>query len=185
MEDQQIVELLWQREERALQEAQYKYGSLCGRIAGNILRDPEDVQECLNDSFLALWNRIPPEKPRIFAAFLGRITRNLALKRYEYNSAAKRNEELETSWEELEGTLCVPSEADRQYEAKQLAEAISAFLWTLDEEPRRLFIRRYWYFDSVRTLAQNFGMSESKVKSMLFRTRNKLRDVLQREGYLE
>lgn len=109
----------------------------------------------------------------------------MALKRYEYNSAAKRNEELETSWEELEGALCVPSEADRQYEAKQLAEAISAFLWTLDEEPRRLFIRRYWYFDSVRTLAQNFGMSESKVKSMLFRTRNKLRDVLQREGYLE
>lgn len=185
MEDQQIVELLWQREESALQEAQHKYGSLCGSIAGNILRDPEDVQECLNDAFLALWNRIPPERPRVFAAFLGRITRNLALKRYEYNSAAKRNAELETSWEELEGTLCVPSEAERQYEVKQLAEAISAFLWTLDEEPRRIFMRRYWYFDSVHTLAQNFGMSESKVKSMLFRTRNKLRDVLQREGYLE
>lgn len=185
MEDQQIVELLWKREERALQEIQGKYGSFCGRIARNILRDAEDVQECLNDAYLALWNRIPPERPRIFAAFLGRITRNLALKRYEYNSAAKRNAELETSWEELEGTLCISAAAEEDYEAQQLATAISAFLRTLEKGPRRLFIRRYWYFDSIRTLAENFGMSESKVKSMLFRTRNRLRDVLQKEGYLE
>ena len=183
MEDREIIDLFWQRSEAALEETQQKYGAFCSHVAGNILKDPEDVRECLNDAYLALWRRIPPERPRVLGAYIHRVVRNLSLKRYRYNEAAKRSPQVEESWEELAGTLCTAETVESAYSAKELSAVLNAFLRTLEEEPRRLFIRRYWYFDSIAQLAQDFGMSESKVKSMLFRLRNRLRDVLRKEGY--
>ena len=144
---------------------------------------PEDVRECLNDAYLALWRGIPPERPRVLGAYIHRVVRNLSLKRYRYNEAAKRSSQVEESWEELAGTLCTAETVESAYSAKELSAVLNAFLRKLEEEPRRLFIRRYWYFDSIAQLAQDFEMSESKVKSMLFRLRNRLRDILRKEGY--
>ena len=106
MEDREIIDLFWQRSEAALEETQQKYGAFCSRVAGNILKDPEDVRECLNDAYLALWRGIPPERPRVLGAYIHRVVRNLSLKRYRYNEAAKRSSQVEESWEELAGTLC-------------------------------------------------------------------------------
>ncbi len=183
MEDQEIIDLFWQRSETALEEIQQKYGAFCQQIARNILEDPEDVSECLNDVYMALWNKIPPERPRVLGAYIHRIARNLSLKRRRYNTAAKRNPQVEESWEELAGTLCAGETVESACEIRELAKRINDFLRTLKEEQRRLFIRRYWYFDSVKQLAEDFHMSESKVKSTLFRLRNRLREVLKREGY--
>ena len=115
-------------------------------------------------------------------AYIHRVVRNLSLKRYHYNEAAKRSPQVEESWEELAGTLCTAETVESTYSAKELSAVLNAFLRTLEEEPRRLFIRRYWYA-ALDCLAQDFGMSESKVKSMLFRLRNRLRDILRKEGY--
>lgn len=183
MDDHEIIELFWQRSEAALEETQSRYGAMCMRLAGNILTDPEDIRECLNDAYLALWDRIPPERPESFPAFVKRIVRNLALKRYHYNRAQKRSGTVEASLEELEGTLCSVETAESAYDAKELAVHINAFVRALEREQRMLFVRRYWYFDSIEKLAADFGMSQSKVKSILFRLRNRLRDILQKEGY--
>jgi RNA polymerase sigma-70 factor (ECF subfamily) len=183
MEDQMIIDLFWRRSEDAVAEVQSRYGGMCMSVAGNILKDPEDIRECLNDTYLALWNRIPPERPNILSAYIKRVVRNLALKRSEYNHAAKRSSEATISLDELEGTLCAVETAESTYDAKALAGHINQFLRTLPEEQRKLFVRRYWYFDSIEQLSDRFGMSQSKVKSMLFRLRNKLRDVLLKEGY--
>lgn len=182
MEDKQIIELYWKRKEEAISETAKKYGKLCGFIAGNILSSREDTEECVSDTYLAVWNRIPMERPGCFSAFIGRIARNLALKRYEYLSAAKRNPAAVTSLEEL--GECVSGQESVEYglEGKQTVEAIGRFLWRQKEEKRVVFIRRYWYFDSIETIAKRTGFSQSKVKSMLYEMRQKLRVYLESEG---
>lgn len=182
MDDNRIIELYWERKEEAITETALSYGRLCTYIAKNILSSHEDCEECVNDTYLAVWNAIPDKRPGRFSAFISRITRNLALKKYEYLSAAKRNPAAAVSLEELgdcvSGTDSVESEAEK----RRIAGAIDQFLWRQREEKRNVFIRRYWYFDSIEAICQSTGFSQSKVKSMLHEMRRKLRAHLEREG---
>lgn len=182
MEDREIVELYWQRDERALTETESKYGRYCLAIANNVLGDREDARECVNDTYLAAWRAMPPHRPAILSSFLGRITRRLSLKKLRERSAEKRGGgSAALSLEELED--CIPSgqRIDESIEAAALAELVNAFLATLPRTERRVFLRRYWYFDSIRDIASRFGFSEGKVKMMLKRARDKLRAQLEKE----
>lgn len=181
MDDNRIVELFWQRSEDAIGAAEEKFGCLCRMIARNLLRNEEDVQECVNDTWHSLWNAIPPERPDKLLPFVARITRNLAMKRLTYHNAAKRQAVI-LSFDELDA--CIPDEktVEQALEGKALSRLIDAFLDTLDEESRNLFLRRYWFFDSVKQLARTFGMSESKVKVKLFRMREALKKYLETEA---
>lgn len=182
MEDEQIIGLFFDRCEDAIEQTKRKYGSLCKTIAGRILQNPEDAEECVSDTYLALWDAIPPARPEPLSAFAAKITRNLALKRLEQLSTAKRNGEAAVSFEELSECLCDREAPDRMLEELALRDAITDFLQTQDKESRCIFLRRYFFFDSVGEIAQRYGLSQSKVKSRLMRTRNKLRLYLIQEG---
>lgn len=184
MEDEKIIELYWERNQTAIAETEQKYGRYCGRIADNILYDREDVEECLNDTWLRAWNSMPEERPSILSAFLGAITRNLSLDRYRKKHAAKRgNGAVSYIYEELSD--CVSrTEPQVQVEFEELVHGINAFLQGLEEEHRVIFVRRYWYMDGIAAIAERFGISESKVKSSLFRSRKKLQEHLLREQLL-
>jgi len=181
MEDRQIIELYWNRTEEAIRETAVKYGRLCRYIAQNILSSPEDSEECVNDTWLGLWNAIPPQRPDRFSAFVGRVVRNLALKRFDYLSAAKRSAETVCSLEELGDCVSGQTSVEDEMENRRIEEAVDSFLWSLGEEKRTVFIRRYWYFDSIEHICRRTGYSQSKVKSMLYHTRQKLRDYLESE----
>lgn len=183
MDDNEIIDLFWERSEIAIKESEIKYGKLCKHIAMNILNSNEDAQECINDTYLGAWNAIPPYRPNVLAAFLCRITRNLALKKYDYNSAKKRDIKMQLPLEELENYLLSASNVEEDYNAKYLAELMNCFLRTLTYEKRNIFIRRYWFFDSIADISNRFEISESKTKSILFRTRNELRSHIRKEGY--
>ena len=182
MDDKRIIDLYWARDEEAIRETSLKYGRLCAHIAKNILASREDCEECINDAYFAVWNAIPVQRPGRFSAFVSKITRNLALKKYEYVTAAKRNPSAVVSLEELgdcvSGTECVESEM----EGRRIESSIEDFLWQQGEEKRNVFIRRYWYFDSIENICKCTGFSQSKVKSMLYEMRRKLREHLKREG---
>lgn len=182
MEDAQIIALYFARDEQAIQETHTKYGKLCYRIAHNLLYSVEDTEECVNDTYLSTWNAIPPQNPIHFMAFLSKITRNLALKRLDYNLAQKRNPELTASFDELESVLSDDRVSDN-LTAEELGNAISRFLRTEPADRRNVFLRKYWFFDSVHTISQQYGFSESKVKSMLHRTRKRLQVYLKKEGF--
>lgn len=182
MEDQTLIDLYWSRDEAAIAQTAAKYGWLCSYIAGNILKSPEDCEECVNDSYLAVWNAIPTQRPERFSVFLSRITRNLALKRWEYLSAGKRNACAVLSLEELGESVSGRESVENALEARRIEAAISAFLRKLPEEKRVVFLRRYWYFDTIAAICRDTGSSESRVKSMLYHTRRKLREHLEREG---
>lgn len=179
MEDDRIIELYWRREETAITETDKKYGRYCFAIARNILWSEEDAKECVNDTYVGAWNAMPPHRPTFLSAFLGKITRRLSLKRLRGALAGKRGGgETAASFEELEE--CIPAEKgiDEWIETTVLTGILNEFLDTLTDNERRVFLRRYWYFDSVKTIAAGFGYSESKVKMMLKRTRDKLKDRL-------
>ena len=182
MDDHKIIELYWARKEIAIKETSIKYGGLCTRIAKNILFSDEDSEECVNDTYYAVWNAIPDQKPSIFSAFIGRITRNLALKRYEYISAAKRNPAATTSFDELGDCVSGTDSVESEVESRRIERLIDKFLWRQKEEKRNVFIRRYWYFDSIESICHSTGFSQSKVKSMLYEMRRKLRKYLESEG---
>lgn len=182
MEDNTIIELYWSRSELAIRETELKYGRLFHQIANNILHNPADAEECVNDVYLGAWNAIPPARPRILTAFLCRIARNLALKKYQQIHAARRNPAVAVSYEELEECLADGGSDDQNIADDQLADCINRFLDTLDGVSRQVFVRRYWYFDSVKEIMRRFRMSKSKVESMLFRTRKKLRTWIEEEG---
>lgn len=182
MDDNRIIELYWERNEEAIKETSLKYGGLCIYIAKNILSSYEDREECVNDTYYALWNAIPSEHPNIFSAFISRITRNLALKKYEYISAAKRNPSAITSLDELGDCISGKDSVESEIESKHIVNTISKFLWRQGEEKRNIFIRRYWYFDSIETICKKTGFSQSKVKSILYEMRLKLRKYLESEG---
>lgn len=181
MEDAQIIALYFARDERAIRETDEKYGKICLHIANNILDNEEDSKECLNDTYLSVWNQIPPTHPQNFMAFVCKIVRNLALKKLEYLYAKKRTQNAVVSLSELEIIF-----ADRRVESamddEEIGKAISNFLRKEKEDVRNVFIRRYWYFDSVSDIAKRYGFSESKVKSMLHHTRNRMRKYLEKEG---
>lgn len=182
MDDTKILELFWARSQEAVSAVTERYGALCRAVAGNILANPRDAEECVNDVWLAAWNAIPPARPERMGAFLARMTRNIALDKLDYNKALKRNGELDLALSELEECLGSRSGVEERVEAGQTADAIDAFLRTLPREQRWVFLRRYWYADPIAEIARRGGMSQGKVKSMLFRTREKLKVYLEQEG---
>lgn len=182
MDDNKIIELYWERKEEAIKETSLKYGRLCAHIAKNILSCYEDSEECVNDTYFAVWNAIPKERPNRFSAYVSRITRNLALKKYDYLSAAKRNPSATLSLEELGDCVSGTESIESEIETKRIERTIDKFLWRQGEEKRNIFIRRYWYFDSIENICERTGFTQSKVKSMLYEMRQKLRKHLEREG---
>lgn len=181
MEDFQIIALYFARNELAIEETGRKYGRLCFSIAHNILYNNEDSEECVNDTYLKTWNAIPPKNPGNFMAFLCKITRNLSLKRLNYNTAQKRNPELLVSFEELE-TVLTDEQIQEQISDEEIGAAISRFLKTVSADSRNVFIRKYWFCDSIKTISNRYSFSEGKVKSMLHRTRKGLKEYLEKEG---
>ncbi len=183
MEDKQIVALYWERSEKAIEETANKYGKYCYTIAYNILYNNEDADESVNDTYMGAWNSMPPHQPDILSAFLGKITRRISLNKWRKKSTQKRGGgQAALALDEL--MECIPSDQsiDELIEAKELAKSIDKFLAGLKEEERRVFVCRYWYMDAVADICKQFGYSESKVKSMLFRTRGKLLAHLEKEG---
>lgn len=184
MEDEKIIELYWQRDEEALKQTNQKYGAFCFYIAHNILKNEEDSKECVNDTWFKTWTVIPPKKPEFLQAFLGKITRNLSLDRYRRSHARKRGGGMmDVIYDELEECIAGSGE-DAQTDSIVITDAVSRFLKEISHDARIIFVRRYWYADSVDQIVQRYGMSESKVKSSLMRSRNKLRTFLEREGII-
>lgn len=182
MEDAQIIQLYWDRDEQAIAQTRDKHGRFCRSVAWNVLRSEPDVEECLNDTWLRAWNAMPTDWPQALRAYLGRITRNLAISRYRAAHADKRGGGvLPCALEEL-GDCVSDRSVEQTVEARELARLISAFVRALPPESGDLFVRRYWYLDSIEQLASRFHMSESRVKSNLFRTRKRLRAYLEQEG---
>ena len=181
MEDEKIIGLYHARDEAAIAETDIKYGGLCRSIAGNILKSPEDREETVNDTYFGLWNAIPPEKPRRFPVFIGKITRNLALKRFDYLTAAKRSEACVTSLEELAECVSGAPSPESELENRRIEAAISAFLEGQSPDKRQVFLRRYWYFDSIGAICRRTGYSPAKVTSMLRHMRQKLKEHLEKE----
>lgn len=180
MKDIQIIELFFRRAEEAVMRLAEKYGAMCQTIARRILRDERDSEECVNDAWLQTWNVIPPQRPACLSGFVGRITRNLALNRLDYNRAQKRDSTLEAAFEELSGSL--PDPGDTLTDEVTFHDFLNRFLRRQSEEHRRYFLRRYWYGMSVQEIARECGVGEEKVKSALFRIRNKLRQAMEEEG---
>lgn len=178
MEDKQIIRLLIQRSELAIAVLQQQFGGLCRSMISNILPDSRDVEECINDTFLRVWNSIPPQQPVRLDSYIARIARNAALDRYDYNTASMRHTGLALAYEELAPYL--PSQ-DRETDCAEFRAFINGFLLGLPKVSRMMFIRRYWYGESVREIAAAFKCSEEKVKSSLFRSRKKLREAMIKE----
>lgn len=184
MDDDKIVELFWQRSERALKECSRKFGNYCLSIAGRILSDREAAEECLNDTWLRAWNAMPPSRPRVLSVFLGKITRRLSLTRLERQRAKKRGGgAYEAALEELSECVASAESAEQSYDENTLAELLRGFLAEQSEENRRVFLMRYWYFVPLRTIGTQCSLSESAVKARLFRMRAQLRELLTKEGY--
>ena len=181
MNDLEIIELYFERDEKAIKETDAKYGKLCHSIANNILHNEQDSEECVNDTYIGVWNAIPPTRPNNFMAFVCKITRNLSLKRLETMARRKRSAATIVSLDELAEVLPDENIASGVSDA-DIAKAISDFLRNEKEDVRNVFMRKYYFFDSVGDIAERFGFTESKVKSMLFHTRNKLKEYLIKEG---
>lgn len=185
LSDEGIVRLYWERSESAITCTDQKYGGYCRHIARNILFNEADTEECVNDTYLDAWDSMPPHKPTVLSAFLGKITRRIAIDRVRYANAEKRGGgELPLVLDELSDCVADTSDVEAMIEEREGVRLIRVFLLTLPNTERRIFLRRYWYMDSVGTIAAVFGFSESKTTSMLHRTRIKLRRFLESEGYL-
>ncbi len=183
MEDSTIIGLFFERSEQAIEELDRKYGPAVRKTAANILNDRLDAEECVNDTWLRVWNSIPPHVPNPLAAYVCRIARNLAINRYHANHAGKRGDGYDLILDEMQE--CIPSgmDVETEYEAKELGAAIDRFLSSLNEKDRFLFVRRYWYADSVTDLAGMTHGSANRVSVRLFRLREKLRKTLVKEGF--
>lgn len=184
MDDNKIIDLFENRNQLAIGAVADKYGDYCMKISLNILSDSADSEENVNDTYMQIWNSIPPQKPESLTAYIAKIARNLAINKLKHRNAAKRNaSECTLSFAELDE--CTPSgvSVENEAEVKMLSRHISDFLYTQKEDVRKVFVRRYFFCDSVEDIADRFGFGLSKVKSMLMRTREKLRAYLQTEGY--
>ena len=179
-----IISLFFERSEQAIKELDRKYGPAVRKTAANILNDRLDAEECVNDTYLRVWNSVPPHVPDPLAGYVCRIARNLAVNRYHANSAEKRGGSYALVLDEMEE--CIPSgvSVETEVEAKELGMAINRFLSTLSPEDRFLFVRRYWYADSVSGLAAMTDSSANRISVRLFRLREKLKKTLMKEGFL-
>lgn len=184
MDDQRIIELFFSRSEEAIGALSQRCGGACQRLAANILGNPRDAEECVNDAYLAVWNTVPPQRPKPLSSYVLRITRNLALGRYHKNTARKRNSHYDAALEELSEILPAADTAETALEASELTAALNRFLDTLDKRERAVFLRRYWYGESVSAMAVFFDMRANTVSQLLSRTRRKLQKFLEKEGWL-
>ena len=185
MDDRMIIDLFFERSEQAITETKNKYSSIVRRTAFHILNNFQDTEECESDTYLSAWNKIPPEYPNSLAAYLCRISRNLALKRYEANTAMRRNSSYDIALDELEDVFeGKNSNPASEYEVKELTKAIEAFLDTLSEEDCKLFVRRYWFSYPVKDLAENMKMNPHRVTVKLSRIRTRLQKYLLKEGLM-
>lgn len=184
MEDSKIIALFFQRDQQAIAELDKKHGRSIRRTAGNILGSAQDTEECANDTYLASWNTIPPQSPAPLVTYVCRIARNLAVSRFHANTAKKRNSYYDAALDELAD--CVPAleTVESEYDARELTEAIDTFLDTLSYDERFMFMRRYWYADSVAAIGKMMGLKAARVSSRLFRIREKLERQLVKEGML-
>ena len=183
MEDNAIIELYWKRSENAISETSAKYGGYCYTIAYNILANNEDSEESVNDTWMAAWNTMPPRRPKLLAAFLGKMTRYISLDRWKNRTAAKRGGgEVPLVLEELEECISGEDSVEKEYLKKEFTMTMNRFLEKLPETERKVFLCRYWYMETIEEISNRFGFSESKVVSMLHRTRKKLRKMLEQEG---
>lgn len=184
MQDEGIVALYWQRDEAAIQETEKKYGRYLTKIAWNILADMEDSRESVNDTYLKAWNSMPPNRPSLLSSYLAKITRRVSIDIFRRRNREKRRaSEYAISLSELGESLPGSVSPEAEVDVRLLAETIERFLRSLSPDARNTFIGRYYYLDSVKTVAGYCGMSESKAKSLLFRTRNSLREYLREEGF--
>ncbi|MBQ8524463.1 MAG: sigma-70 family RNA polymerase sigma factor [Clostridia bacterium] len=183
MDDKVIIDLFFDRKDSAIEQTQLKYGAICFRIADSILDSSEDSEECVNDALMKLWNSIPPDNPLNFKAYIIRIVRNLSLDRLRYRNSSKRCSASDIPLSELEACISGGEKVDSHLEAEELGCHINDFLRGLTAESRFIFIGRYWHYRSIKSLASEFGMTTSKVKSLLFRLRKSLREELEKEGY--
>lgn len=181
MEDTEIIELFWTRDEEAIKQTDASYGRKLNALARNILVSREDAEESVSDTYMETWKAIPPKRPTYFFAFLASICRHLSLNRLDWNMAAKRKAEVVSLTEEME--LCIPDAShERAIQGKELGRILDGFLETLPKDSRLIFLRRYWYVDTIAQIARRYGMTESKVKMQLGRTKKKLRAYLEEEG---
>ena len=185
MQDDMIVALYLQRDESAIRETEQKYGPYLMKIANNILADPEDSRESVNDTYLKAWNSIPPHEPSVLRTYLGKITRQAAIDIFRKRNREKRRaSEYAISLSELEECVSCGDTAEQSADLHLLAESINAYLRRLSPEARNIFVGRYFFMDSLKDVASYYGMSESKVKSILQRTRKKLKTYLEQEGFI-
>lgn len=182
MDDSRIIELFFERSEQAISELANKYGAVCGKVADNILNNRLDSEECVNDAYLAVWNTIPPQKPEHLSSYVCRIVRNLALKKYHGNTAQKRNSAYDVALDEIADCIPASSTVEDEIAAKEVGGMINSFLETLDRQSRIMFVRRYWYGDSVEEIAGLFRKSRHYVSVRLSRTRKALGEYLKKEG---
>lgn len=182
MEDLNIIELFFRRSEQAIEEIRLKYEKLCASIVRRIVPDSRDVEECVSDTWLRIWNTIPPDRPDSLKSYVARVSRNLALDRYDYNTAEKRSTALTEAFEELEPCLPEAGDYDHVERAGEFRAFINGFLRSLAEETRVIFVLRYWYGYSLAEIASQLSVSEPKIKSSLFRTRNRLLAEMTKEG---
>ena len=185
MEDSRIIELYWQRSENAITETDKKYGAYCSTVAYNILQNREDAEECVNDTWLGAWGAIPPNRPSILRVFLAKITRNLSVNRLEKKLAEKRGGTAEfVVLDELEECIGGQTDIEGVVEAKELESMIRHFVRNLPERDGNLFVRRYFFSDSIATISKRYCISENHVMVILSRTRKKLRKELTKEGFI-
>ena len=183
MTDDQIISLFWDRSEVALRETESKYGALCRGIAANILKDPSDAEECVSDAYLRVWNLIPPQRPRFYRAFLCKIVKRICLDRVRYINAEKRVG-LTACFDELENLVAGDGAPETELDKEALRHAINEFLAMQSDRARKIFLLRYWFCAPIPRIAEEMREPDAKITAQLFRTREKLREYLKKEGFL-
>ena len=181
MTDSQIVALFWERSEDAIRETDALYGRRLFAVSDQILHSRQDAEESVSDTYMTAWETIPPQRPNYFYAYLAKICRNFSLRRLQWNAAAKRNAVCVTLTQELEQCIPDPSH-ERRMDSEEIGRVLNQFLGSLSLESRLIFMRRYWYMDSIEEIAARYRISQSKVKTQLHRTRKKLQLFLMKEG---
>ena len=184
MEDKEIVDLYWERSENAITETDKKYGRYCHYIAYQILSDDMDAEEIVNDTYLKTWNTVPPNRPDPLKSYVGMISNQLALNRYEEKTAEKRGGgNMPLIYHELDECIADENESEDLAESLVLRELLNRFIWSLPKKTRNIFVRRYWYASSLTDIAEDYGMNENAVAMLMFRTRRKLKEFLEKEGF--
>lgn len=183
MEDKKIIELFFLRSEEAINQVKMKYGAYCKTIAYNILKVTEDIEECESDVYMKVWDSIPPATPTCLKVYVGTIARNMAIQKYRYYHADKRNQHMECVLDEIENSVATLETVESEIAEKELVAAINRFLSNLDKENRILFVRRYWKMESIKDICKEMQISKSKAETNLFRIRKKLKEFLEQEGY--